>query len=62
MPSLITIAVVLALTYGAVLGAFLTVSFAIRREDRRRTLSGGAPDWTAQSARFITGWQRARWA
>lgn len=68
MSTLITIT--LALAYGAVFGAFLAISFAIRREDKRRSLAwgadgmlaGGAGGRTEQSARSITGWHRARWA
>lgn len=62
MSSLITIALVLALAYGAVFGAFLTLSFAIRREDKRRTLAWDAGGRAERSARSITGWHRARWA
>ncbi len=62
MSTLITITLVLALAYGAVFGAFLTLSFAIRREDKRRTLAWDAGGRAEQSARSITGWHRARWA
>jgi hypothetical protein len=62
MATLVTIALGLALAYGVLLGAFLVICHAIRREDGSGTLTGGAPSWTAQSARFMTGWHRSRWA
>ena len=38
---------------GIVLGVVLIVSAAIRREDRRFSLSGAAPDSLAQGARMV---------
>lgn len=62
MSSLVAIALALVLAlYGVVFGAFLTISFAIRREDRRGSLAWDAGGMTEQSARSITGWHRARW-
>lgn len=62
MATLVTIALGLALAYGVLLGAFLAICSGIRREDGSGTLTGGAPSWTARSARFMTGWHRSRWA
>jgi hypothetical protein len=62
MATLVTIALGLALAYGVLLGAFLVICHAIRREDGSGTLNGGAPSWTAQSVRSMTGWHRSRWA
>jgi hypothetical protein len=38
---------------GIVLGAVLIVSAAIKREDRRYSLSGAAPDALTQGARML---------
>jgi hypothetical protein len=62
MATLVTIALGLALAYGVLFGAFLVICHAIRREDGSGTLNGGAPSWTAQSVRSMTGWHRSRWA
>jgi hypothetical protein len=62
MGTVVTIALTLVLAYGILLGAFLAICSAIRREDRGGTLAGRAPSWTAQSARSMTGWHRSRWA
>ena len=38
---------------GMVLGVVLIVSAAIKREDRRLSLSGAAPDFLTQGARIL---------
>ncbi len=62
MASLITIAIALSVAYGVLFGAFFAISFAIRREDKVGTLTGQAPSRACQSARYMTGWHRSRWA
>jgi hypothetical protein len=44
-----------AVLAGAIAGIFLTISFAIRREDRAHSLSLAAPDRAARSARLVVG-------
>jgi hypothetical protein len=61
MTSLVTIAIALSVAYGVLFGAFLAISFAIRREDSVGSLTGQAPSRACRSARFMTGWHRARW-
>jgi hypothetical protein len=44
------------------IGAFLKVSFAIRREDRTRgSLRLDAPSYSAQTARDLMGMSSSRW-
>lgn len=62
MASLVTIAIALSVAYGVLFGAFLVISFAIRREDSTGSLTGQAPNRTCRSARHMTGWHRGRWA
>jgi hypothetical protein len=57
MASLIVIALVITVA-GILGGAFVAISFTIRREDRGRTLSWDAPDHTAKSVRAFTGYTR----
>jgi len=57
MASLVVIALVIAVA-GVAVGAFIAISFTIRREDRAGTLSLDAPDRTAQNVRFLTGYAR----
>jgi ABC-type arginine/histidine transport system permease subunit len=57
MASLVVIALAITTT-GVVFGAFIAISFTIRREDRARTLSWDAPDRTAQNVRTLTGYTR----
>ncbi len=38
---------------GITLGVIAIVSFAIKREDRRRSLSGAAPDLVSRGARIL---------
>jgi hypothetical protein len=40
---------------GIVLGAIVVVAIAVRREDRRYTLAGDAPDRLSRNARRLTG-------
>jgi hypothetical protein len=40
---------------GIVLGAMVMVSIAVKREDRRYSLSGAAPDFATRSARLLIG-------
>lgn len=62
MATLLTFVIALAAAYGVLFGAFLAISFAIRREDKVGTLTGRAPSRTCQSARSMTGWHRTHWA
>jgi hypothetical protein len=62
MASLVTIAIALSAVSGVLFGAFVTISFAIRREDNVGTLTGRAPSRVCQGARLMTGWHRSRWA
>jgi hypothetical protein len=61
MAALIAISVVVAMT-GVVLGAYLMVCFAIRREDRiKGSLRRDAADQVAQSARMLVGLNTSKW-
>jgi hypothetical protein len=60
MASLVVLMLV-AIVVGALVGAFLKLSFAIRREDRRMSLRFDAPDRSAQSARALVGISSSRW-
>jgi hypothetical protein len=62
MASLVTIAIVLSVACGVLFGAFVAISFAIRREDNIGTLAGCAPSRVCRGARLVTGWHRSRWA
>jgi hypothetical protein len=57
MASLIVIATVVAIA-GVVTGAFLRVSFAIRRDDWAVARGFDAPNRAARSARAVTGYTR----
>ena len=58
MASLIVIASVMAVT-GVVTGAFVVISFAIRRDDWAVTRGFNAsPDRAARTARIMTGYTR----
>jgi hypothetical protein len=47
---------------GTCIGAFLKLSFAIRREDRTRgSLRHDAPNYSAQTARDLVGISSSRW-
>jgi hypothetical protein len=61
MVSLVVLGV-LAVIVGTCIGAFLKLSFAIRREDRLRgSLRLDAPNHTARSARSLVGMSSSRW-
>ena len=61
MAALITIAVVGAVA-GVVCGAYLKISFAIRRDDRiREALRHDALNQSAQSARAVVGVKSFGW-
>jgi hypothetical protein len=59
--TLITFAAGTAAAFAILFGAFLAISFAIRREDVTGTLTGHAPSRTCRSARLLTQWHRVRW-
>jgi hypothetical protein len=53
---------VVTIVVGICVGAFLKLSFAIRREDRARgSLRFDAPDHSAQAARTLVGVSSSRW-
>jgi len=53
---------VVTIIIGVCLGAFLKLSFAIRREDRSRgALRFDAPNHSAQTARTLVGMKSSRW-
>jgi hypothetical protein len=62
MAALVLLGLVLIIA-GACLGAFLKLSFAIRREDRGQKwgLRSDAPSRSAQSARDLVGMSSSRW-
>lgn len=61
MASLVIIALVLALV-GVVAGAFIVISFAIRREDRTRgCLRFDASSNSTRAARSLVGVSSSRW-
>jgi hypothetical protein len=61
MASLVVLGVV-TIIVGTCFGAFLKLSYAIRREDRSRgSLRRGAPNRSAQSARALVGISSSRW-
>lgn len=60
MAAFITVAIVMAVA-GVVFGAFLTISFAIRREDKRRSLSFDASSSSERAARAFIGVNGSRW-
>jgi hypothetical protein len=54
--------VVVTIFMGACIGAFLKLSFAIRREDRiRGSLRLDAPSFSAKTARALVGMSSSRW-
>jgi hypothetical protein len=60
MAALITLALVMII-FGACVGVFLKLSFAIRREDRARSVRFAAPNATSQIARDMVGISGSRW-
>jgi Na+(H+)/acetate symporter ActP len=56
------IAIFMAAAVGILLGAFLTVSLAISRDDQQRgSLRSDAPNRSAQIARILVGITSSRW-
>lgn len=61
MAALITIGIVMAIA-GVLLGAYLKICGAIRREDRRKgSLRFDAPSQSARSARSLIGISNSKW-
>ncbi|HEY5395419.1 MAG TPA: hypothetical protein VIL16_08470 [Trebonia sp.] len=61
MASLVVLGVI-TIIVGTCIGAFLKLSLAIRREDRRRgSLRSGASSNSAQSARTLVSLSSSRW-
>jgi hypothetical protein len=61
MAALITIAIVTAMA-GVLLGAYLKICGAIRREDRRKgSLRSDATSQSARSARSLVGISNSKW-
>jgi hypothetical protein len=61
MASLVVLGVVTSVV-GICIGAFLTLSFAIRRADRSRgSLRSDAPDHGARAARTLVGVSSSHW-
>jgi len=61
MAALITIAIVTAMA-GVLLGAYVKICGAIRREDRRKgSLRFDAPSQSARSARNLVGISNSKW-
>lgn len=61
MAEFITFAIALAGAGGVLLGVFLAISFAIRREDSRGSLTIPAPTRSCRNARHVAGFHRLRW-
>jgi hypothetical protein len=61
MAGFVVVGIVIVIA-GMCLGAFLKLSFAIRREDRDRgSLELDAPSYSAQAARDFVGISSCRW-
>lgn len=62
MDAALAIFVLSAFIGGIVIGVVVVVSVASRREDRRLSLTGEAPDAMCRGARRLTGvWTRGSW-
>jgi Flp pilus assembly protein protease CpaA len=61
MAEFITFAIALVITCCVLIGAFLVISFTIRREDNRGSLTIPAPTRACRNARHVTGFHRLRW-
>jgi len=62
MAALIAVAVVMAVMAGVVLGAYIKICLAIRRDDKTYgSLRFEASDPSAQSARSLVGMTSSRW-
>jgi hypothetical protein len=57
----IVILALIVITFGIVFGLFLSISFAIGWEDRRRSLRFDAPSHTTRAARTLVGITGSRW-
>ncbi len=60
MAALVVLALITILL-GAILGAFVKLSLAIRREDRAGSLRFDAPTSSAEIARSLVGISSSRW-
>jgi hypothetical protein len=54
-------AIALGVAAVVLLGAFVVICLAIRREDRLGTLAGQAPGKACRGARHMTAWHRTHW-
>jgi hypothetical protein len=54
MASVVVIAVAVFIA-GLVMGVIVVIAIAVRREDRRYTLAGDAPDLMSKTTRRLTG-------
>lgn len=61
MASLVTFAIILTIACGVLFVGFLAISFAIRREDNRGSLTVPAPSRACRNARHVAGYHRLRW-
>ena len=62
MAGVIVVLVIITITAGACVGAFVRLSWAIRWEDRRRgSLRYDAPDASTKAARALVGISGTRW-
>lgn len=61
MAGFVTFAIILVVTCGGLFGAFLAISFAIRREDNHGSLTIPAPTRSCRNARHVAGYHRLRW-
>jgi hypothetical protein len=61
MADIVWIIIGITVAFGALSGALLAISFAIRREDKVGTLTGRAPSRACRSARHVAGFHRLRW-
>jgi hypothetical protein len=57
----VVIAIALAAAAIVLLGVFIVISLAIRREDRLGTLAGRAPGIICRAARHMSGFHRTNW-
>lgn len=61
MAGLVVLGIV-TIIIGACIGAFLRLSFAIRRDDQSRgALRSDAPNYSARTARTLVGMKSSRW-
>jgi hypothetical protein len=55
MASVVVVVAVALFLGGIVIGIFAVIAVAVRREDRRYTLAGEAPDRLSRNTRRLTG-------